>query len=302
MEKIAIIGMGCRFPGAKDLESFWDLLHYGVSSISKVPFARWDVDAFYEPNSAIPGKMNTQWGGFLEDIEKFDPNFFNISPREAEHIDPQQRLVLEVAWEALENGGIIPEKLAGSQTGVFIGIGSYDYHKYLCQNVANINAYSAIGTSNSIAANRLSYLLDLRGPSLAVDTACSSSLVAVNLACQSLRQHETDLCIVGGVNLILTPDVTLSLSQARMMSPEGRCKTFDRSADGYVRGEGCGVVVLKRLCDAFNDEDNIQAIIRGSALNQDGLSNGLPAPNGPAQQAVIRQALVVPTHFPAPDG
>ncbi|WP_341529475.1 beta-ketoacyl synthase N-terminal-like domain-containing protein [Nostoc sp. UHCC 0302] len=291
METIAIIGMGCRFPGAKDPESFWELLHQGVNAVTKVPPERWEADAFYDPNPTTPAKMNTRWGGFVEDIEKFDASFFNISPRETEHIDPQQRLVLEVAWEALENAGIIPDKLAGTQTGVFIGIGSYDYHNYVCSDLAALNAYSATGTSNSVAANRLSYLLDLRGPSVAIDTACSSSLVAVHYACQSLRLQETDLCIVGGVNIVLTTDVSITLSHARMMSPDGSCKTFDKNADGYVRGEGCGVVVLKRLADACKDGDKIIGVIKGSAVNQDGLSNGLTAPNGPAQQIVIQKAL-----------
>ncbi|PPS43906.1 type I polyketide synthase [Chroococcidiopsis sp. TS-821] len=293
MEPIAIIGIGCRFPKAKDPESFWQLLRNGIDAIAEVPPQRWDINTFYDPQPATPGKMNTRWGGFLDQdqVDGFDPGFFGISPRETEHMDPQQRLVLEVAWEALENAGIVPETLANSQTGVFIGLTNADYHKILYKDSAALTAYSATGTTPCITANRLSYLLNLRGPSMAIDTACSSSLVAVHLASQSLRNRESDLCITGGVNLMLSPEPTITCSQSQMMSADGRCKTFDASADGFVRGEGCGIIVLKRLEDALQDGDNILALIRGSAVNQDGTSNGLTAPNGPSQQAVIRQAL-----------
>ncbi|GAA6621631.1 type I polyketide synthase [Scytonema sp. NUACC26] len=291
IEPIAIIGIGCRFPNAKTPEAFWHILRNGVDVITEIPSERWDIDTFYHPEAATPGKMNTRWSGFLEQVDRFDPSFFGISPREAQQIDPQQRLLLEVTWEALENAGIVPESLAGSQTGVFIGISNADYHRLLYKDLSRIEAYSGTGTASSIASNRLSYVLNLSGVSVAIDTACSSSLVAVHLACQSLQTGESNLCLVGGVNLILSPEPTITFSQAQMMSPEGRCKTFDTSADGYVRGEGCGVIVLKRLCNALRDGDNIQAIIRGSAVNQDGLTNGLTAPNGPSQQAVIRQAL-----------
>ncbi|MFN6568072.1 type I polyketide synthase [Dendronalium sp. ChiSLP03b] len=299
MEPIAIIGIGCRFPKAKNPESFWQLLRNGVDAITEVPPERWDINAFYEPQPAIPGKMNTRWGGFLEQIDRFDPSFFGISAREAEHMDPQQRLVLEVAWEALENAGLVPATLAGSQTGVFIGITNADYHKLLYKDSYRLSAYSATGTTPCITANRLSYVLNLRGPSIAIDTACSSSLVAVHLACQSLRNRESNLCLVGGVNLMVSPEPTITCSQAQMMAADGRCKTFDASADGYVRGEGCGVIVLKRLADALHDGDNILALIKSSAVNQDGTSNGLTAPNGPSQQAVIRQALELAGVTPA---
>ncbi|MBW4563646.1 MAG: type I polyketide synthase [Mojavia pulchra JT2-VF2] len=291
MEPIAIVGVGCRFPKAKNPESFWHLLHNGIDAIAQVPKERWDIDAFYHPNPEAPGKINTRWGGFLEQVDWFDADFFGISRDEVEHTDPQQRLFLEVAWEALENAGIVPTSLAGSQTGVFIGLCTIDYHRLLYKNFSAIGPYSGTGTTPCITANRLSYLLDLRGPSMAVDTACSSSLVTVHLACQSLRSGESNLCLAGGVNLILSPDSTISSSQTRLLSANGRCKTFDANADGYVRGEGCGVIVLKRLSDAVRDGDNILALIRGSAVNQDGLSNSLTAPNGLAQQAVIRQAL-----------
>ncbi|MEH1847548.1 MAG: beta-ketoacyl synthase N-terminal-like domain-containing protein [Nostoc sp.] len=291
IEPIAIIGIGCRFPDAKTPEAFWHMLRNGVDAITEIPSERWDIDAFYHPQAATPGKMNTRWGGFLEQVDQFDPGFFGISPREAQQIDPQQRLLLEVTWEALENAGIVAESLAGSQTSVFIGISNADYHRLLYKDLLRIEAYSGTGTTSSIASNRLSYVLNLSGASVSIDTACSSSLVAVHLGWQSLQTGESNLCLVGGVNLILSPEATITFSQAQIMSPEGRCKTFDASADGYVRAEGCGVIVLKRLCDALRDGDNIQAIIRGSAVNQDGLTNGLIAPNGPSQQAVIRQAL-----------
>ena len=291
MEPIAIIGTGCRFPGAFDIESFWQLLRQGIDAIAEVPPERWNINTFYDPEPAKPGKINSRWGGFLEQVDQFDPQFFGISPREAEYIDPQQRLMLEVTWEALENAGLVPEKLSGSQTGVFVGINGSDYDRLGCRNFDNLCAYNGTGSAPGIAANRISYSLNLRGPSVGLDTACSSSLVAVHLACQSLRSIESDLCLVGGVNLMLWPGPSIIFSQAQMTAADGRCKTFDASADGYVRGEGCGVVVLKRLEDALADGDNIQAIIRGSAVNQDGASNGLTAPNGPSQQTVIRQAL-----------
>ncbi|MDB9425330.1 amino acid adenylation domain-containing protein [Microcystis aeruginosa CS-564/01] len=291
MESIAIIGMGCRFPGADNPEAFWQLMGNGVDAIADIPPERWDIERFYDPTPATAKKMYSRQGGFLKNVDQFDPQFFRISPLEANYLDPQQRLLLEVAWEALENAAIVPETLAGSQSGVFIGISDVDYHRLAYQSPANLTAYVGTGNSTSIAANRLSYIFDLRGPSLAVDTACSSSLVAVHLACQSLQNQESNLCLVGGVNLILSPETTVVFSQARMMAPDSRCKTFDAKADGYVRSEGCGVVVLKRLRDAIQDGDRVLAVIEGSAVNQDGLSNGLTAPNGPAQQAVIRQAL-----------
>jgi amino acid adenylation domain-containing protein/thioester reductase-like protein len=289
-EPLAIVGLGCRFPMADNPDAFWKLLRDGRDAISQVPAERWDVDQLYA-SEATAGKMTTRWGGFLDRIDQFDPHFFGISPREAARMDPQQRLLMEVSWEALENAGIPPSSLAGSTTGVFIGISSYDYSQFQFGDPAEIDAYAGTGNAHSIAANRLSYTLDLRGPSLALDTACSSSLVAVHQAAQNLRSGEADLALAGGVNLILTPELTISFSQARMMAADGRCKTFDARADGYVRGEGCGVVVMKRLSDAVRDGDQVLAVIRGSAVNQDGRSNGLTAPNGLAQQAVIRQAL-----------
>jgi acyl transferase domain-containing protein/acyl-CoA synthetase (AMP-forming)/AMP-acid ligase II/acyl carrier protein len=293
-DPIAIVGIGCRFPGAAGLEEFWTLLRNGVDAISEIPRDRWDIDALYDPLPGTIGKMSTRWGGFLSGLDRFDPHFFGISPREASAMDPQQRLLLEVTWEALENAGQPPDKLAGSRTGVFVGIGGFDYSNVLLtyqDHLKTINAYLGTGNAHSIAANRISYLLDLRGPSVAIDTACSSSLVAIHMACESLRSAQTDLAIAGAVNLILSPEVTIAFSHARMMAADGRCKTFDAKADGYVRAEGAGAVVLKRLSDALRDRDHILALIRGSAVNQDGRTAGIAAPNASAQQAVIREAL-----------
>ncbi|MDZ8093952.1 MAG: beta-ketoacyl synthase N-terminal-like domain-containing protein [Nostoc sp. DedQUE05] len=292
VEAIAIIGLDCRFPGANNPEAFWQLLRNGKSAIDQIPANRWDSHLFYNPIPAQPGKMSTRWGGFIEQVDQFDPQFFGISPREAERMDPQQRLLLEVSWQALENAGLASDRLTGSNSGVFIGISTNDYARFQFDRLSDIDVYASTGNALSIAANRLSYQFDWHGPSWAVDTACSSSLVAVHQACQSLRLGECDLALAGGVNLILTPQMTIALSQARFMSGDGRCKTFDADADGYVRAEGCGIVVLKRFTDAIEDGDNILALIRGSAVNQDGHSNGLTAPRGIAQQAVIHQALV----------
>lgn len=291
MEPIAVIGIGCRFPQAPNPEAFWQLLRDGKEAIAPIPQDRWQVSAFYDPDPETPGKMNVARGGFLDNIDGFDAEFFGMSAEEAEHTDPQQRLFLEVAWEALENAGIAPVSLAKTQTGVFTGLCTIDYHRLLYKNYDRLSSYSGTGTTMSITANRLSYLLDLQGPSMAIDAACSSSLVTVHLACQSLRSGESNLCLAGGINLILSPDSTISSAKTRLLSVEGRCKSFDAEADGYARGEGCGVVVLKRLTDAIANNDNILAVIRGSAVNHNGMSNSLSAPNGLAQQAVIRQAL-----------
>ncbi len=290
-EPIAVVGIGLRFPGARNVEQFWELLKNGVDAITEVPPDRWDVDEYYDPNPQTPGKMITRWGGFIEEVDQFDPQFFGISPREAARMDPQQRLLLEVTWEALEDAGINPRALAKSKTGVFVGISSNDYSRIQGNDFRKIDPYTGTGNAFSIAANRLSYAFDFQGPSVAVDTACSSSLVTIHLAVQSLRNKESDVAIAGGVNLILSPELSITFSQAGMLAPGGRCRTFDASAEGYVRGEGCGMVVLKRLSDALRDGDRILAVIRGSAVNQDGKSNGLTAPNSLAQQRVVRQAL-----------
>jgi len=289
-EPIAIIGIGCRFPGANDPAAFWQLLRDGVDAIREVPADRFDLHEFYDPDPLIPGKMNTRWGGFLEHVDQFDPNFFGISPREASRMDPQQRLLLEVTWEAVQDAGQVPERLAGTQTGVFIGIATNDYGRLQWNDLERIDAYAGTGNATSIAANRISYTFDFRGPSLAIDTACSSSLVAVHLACSSLRNGESSLALAGGVNLILSPAIAIGFTKAGAMAPDGRCKAFDARANGYVRSEGAGVVVLKGLSKALADGDPIYAVIRGSAVNQDGRSNGLMAPNSLAQEAVLREA------------
>ena len=291
-EPLAVIGIGCRFPGGGDTpEAFWRSLCQEADGICEVPSDRWDIEAYYDERPGTAGKMNTRWGGFLEQVDGFDADFFGISQREAMRTDPQQRLLLEVAWEAMESAGYPPPHLARSKMGVFVGIIGNDYAYIQSQDQTQINAFTGTGNAHSIAANRLSYLFDFRGPSVALDTACSSSLVGVHLACQSLRQGESDMALAGGVNLILRPEMTIALSQAQMLSPDGHCKAFDASANGYVRGEGCGLVLLKRLRDAVADGDHILAVIRGTAVNQDGRSNGISAPNGAAQEAVIYDAL-----------
>ncbi|NEQ43493.1 MAG: type I polyketide synthase [Leptolyngbya sp. SIOISBB] len=293
-EPIAIIGMGCRLPGGVvDPETYWDLLANEIDAVTEVPSDRWDVDAYYDPDPDAPGKIYSRYGSFIDNIDQFDPAFFSISPREASTMDPQQRLLLEVSWEALEQANQVPEQLFNSPTGVFVGICTSDYTKVALEadEAETIDAYFATGNTHSVASGRLSYTFGFTGPSVAVDTACSSSLVAVHLACQSLRQGECHLALAAGVNLLLSPQTTLTFSKAKMMAPDGRCKTFDAAANGYVRGEGCGVVVLKRLRDAQADGDQILAVIRGTAVNQDGPSGGLTVPNGPSQEKVLRQAL-----------
>ncbi|NEQ82692.1 MAG: type I polyketide synthase [Moorea sp. SIO2I5] len=291
IEPIAIIGMSCRLPGGVDSpEAFWQLLNDGVDAITEVPLERWNINNYYDPDPDAPGKLYTRDGGFISHIDRFDAPFFGISPREAQSLDPQQRLLLEVSWEAIETANIVPDKLFNSLTGVFIGIGNSNYQSKLA-TCEMPQAYWGTGNAPSAATGRLSYILGLTGPNLAVETACSSSLVSVHLACQSLRQRECNMALAGGVNLLLSPELSIVFSKAKMLSPDGRCKTFDASANGYVRGEGCGIIVLKRLSDAVANQDNILAVIRGSAINQDGASGGLTVPNGPSQVAVIRQAL-----------
>ncbi|MBI5785598.1 MAG: SDR family NAD(P)-dependent oxidoreductase [Rhodocyclales bacterium] len=291
-EPLAVVGMACRFPGADDPAAFWELLAKGRDAIGEVPADRWDIDAYFDPDPDAPGHMSVRAGGFLAKVDEFDAAFFGIAPREALTMDPQQRLLLEVAWQALENAGIAPERLAGTATGVFVGICNSDhFHRLLQRGPEAIDAYLASGNAHSVAAGRISYCLGLQGPAMAIDTACSSSLVALHAATRSLRSGESRVALVGGVNLMCTPETTIALTKGHMLAPDGRCKTFDDSADGFSRGEGCGVLVLKRLEDAQADGDHVLALIRGSAINQDGRSGGLTVPNGPAQEAVIRAAL-----------
>jgi acyl transferase domain-containing protein/NAD(P)-dependent dehydrogenase (short-subunit alcohol dehydrogenase family) len=290
-EPIAVIGAGCRLPGSVNtLDDYWRALESGTDAIREIPAARWDINDYYDPNPRVPAKMSTRWAGLLDQVDLFDAEFFGIAPREAASMDPQQRLLLEVSWEALNDAGFPPEGLSGSSAGVFFAIYNSDYSRLLFRHVSQIDGHASSGTAHGIAAGRLSYLLDLRGPSMAIDTACSSSLVAVHLACQSLRTGECSLALAGGVNVIIAPEETIALSKWGMLAPDGRCKTFDATANGFVRGEGCGVIVLKRLADALADGDPIHGVIRGSAVNQDGRSTVLTAPNGLAQQAVLRQA------------
>jgi acyl transferase domain-containing protein/acyl-CoA synthetase (AMP-forming)/AMP-acid ligase II/thioesterase domain-containing protein/acyl carrier protein len=289
-EPIAIVGLGCRFPAADGPEEFWRLLRDGVDAVREVPPERFNVAALYDPDPAAAGKLTSRWGGFLEGIDRFDRTFFRIGQREAERMDPQQRLLLTVAWEALEDAGQAGPRLAASRTGVFVGISTNEYSRRQESDPELIDVYSGTSNALSIAANRLSYTFDLRGPSLAVDTACSSSLVAVHLACGSLQRGECDLALAAGVNVILSPAVTMSFSRAGALAADGRCKAFDARADGFVRSEGAGCVVLKPLSRAQADGDPIYALVVGSAVNQDGRTNGLMAPSRESQEAVLREA------------
>ncbi|XYH94560.1 acyltransferase domain-containing protein [Sorangium sp. So ce1128] len=290
-EPIAIVGVACRFPGAPGPGDYWRLLRGGVDAIKEAPRSRWDPDALFHPDSSQPGKMNTRWGGFLDRIDEFEPQFFGISPREAIHMDPQQRLMLELAWEALEDAGLVAGELKGSRTGVFFGVAWTDYAVLVHRGgLGALAQHTVTGFHHSIVANRVSYVLGLEGPSLAVDTACSSSLVAMHLACESIRRGESALAIAGGVNLNIIPESTVGVSKFGALSTQGRCFTFDARASGYVRGEGGGVIVLKPLARAIADGDPIYCVIRGSAINNDGASNGLTAPSPAAQEAVLRAA------------
>lgn len=283
-DDIAIVGMGCKFPGGSDSpQRYWEMLINGNNAVSEIPHHR--GQQFSDADSGI------RYGGLIDDIDRFDAAFFSISSREAEAIDPQHRLLLETTWHALEDAGLRPATLHGSRTGVFIGIANNDYSRLYGHELLSTNRYAGIGNALSIAANRLSYILNLQGPSLSIDTACSSSLVAIHQACRSLLSGESNLALAGGVNLILSAELSAMLHQSGMLSPDGKCKAFDESADGYVRGEGCGVIVLKRLSDAVRDNDTIHSVIIGSAVNQDGRSNGITAPNGPSQEQLIAGAL-----------
>ena len=290
-EPIAITGIGCRFPGGiKDPESFWKLLANGIDAITEVPSDRFDIDAFYDPHPGTPGKIVTRFGGFIEDIDEFDADFFQISPREANFIDPQQRLLAEVAWEAFEDGGVPQDELSKIKTAVYVGIYSNDYENRMFQDFSSVDLYAATGGAHYSAAGRLSYLFDLKGPSVTVETACSSSLVAVHLACRSLRSGESEMAIAGGVNLILNPHHSIAYSSGKMLSPEGRCKFGDTQANGFVRAEGCGIVLLKPLKRALEDNDRVYATILGSAVNNDGRNGSLVAPSHEGQASVQIEA------------
>lgn len=292
-EPIAVVGMACRFPGGSDSpEALWSLLDDGRDAIVEVPADRWSADEMYDPDPDAPGKVATKWGGYLDDVQRFDAGFFSISPREARAMDPQQRILLETCWRAFEDAGIPPAKYFGAKAGVFIGICNNDYLVRLLKEGAEaMDLYLSSGNAYSVAAGRLSFTLGFQGPAVAVDTACSSSLVAIHAACQSLRLGESTFAVAGGVNVMCSAETSMALSRSHMMAPDGRCKTFDDAADGFVRAEGCGVLLLKRLSDAQRDGDRIHAVLRGSATNQDGRSTGLTVPNGPAQEQVVREAL-----------
>ena len=292
-ESIAIVGIGCRFPGGvRGPQSFWQKLSEGFDAIQAVPSERWETERFFDKTPQTPGKLYTRYGAFLDRADAFDPRFFRITPREAISMDPQQRILLETAWESLEDAAIDPTTLKGSKTGVFVGLTVVDYAELLrSDDKRRIDAYYATGNAANMASGRLAYFFGFNGPSLTVDTACSSSLISTHQACQSLRTSDSDMALAAGVNLILTPDNSIAISQAKMLSSDGRCKTFDASADGYARGEGCGVVVLKRLGDAQRDGDRIYACIAGSAIGQDGASSGLTVPHAPSQENIIRQSL-----------
>jgi phthiocerol/phenolphthiocerol synthesis type-I polyketide synthase C len=293
-EPIAVIGAAIRAPGGvKTVESFWELLMSGIDAVTEIPQTRWDSSIYYDPNPEKAAKVSTRYGSFLEGIDQFDAGFFGISPAEAQEMDPQQRLLLETSWEALENAGQNASEQRGRQVGVFVGISNMDYARRHVNSgdARRVGPYALTGSALSAAAGRISYCFGFQGPSLIVDTACSSSLAALHLAARSLRSHECETALAAGVNLILDPEVHIGFSKMGAMAPDGRCKAFDASADGYGRGEGCVVVVLKRVSDALGQGDPILAILRGSAINQDGASNGFTAPNGIAQQAVIREAL-----------
>lgn len=286
---IALVGLACRLPGADDAAEFWSLLKAGKDAVTEIPDDRWDVDAHYHPDPAKPGKMYTRAGGFIANIDRFDAGFFRISPREARRIDPQQRLLLELTWEAFESAGLVPARIEESQTGVFVGISQSDYAALQREEPAQVDSYVMSGSAISNAANRISYIFNLRGPSLAVDTACSSSLVAVHEACVSLWTGESTLAIGAAVNALLSPSGAVGFSKARMLSPTGRCRPFDAAGDGYVRSEGGVVVILQPLALAIADRNPVHAIILGSGVNSDGRTTGLAMPNQAAQEALLRR-------------
>lgn len=290
---IAVVGMACRYPGhVTHPEQFWEFLLRKGDGIDVVPKERWNAEEFYDPRPSTPGKICTTLGGFLEGVDSFDADLFGISPREVEQVDPQQRLLLEIAREAFEDAGRAPSSFYGTRTGVYVGMRGSEYHAaFLDSDPESIGPHMGTGGAPSAGAGRISYTFGLRGPAVALDTACSSALVAVHEACRSLRQGDCEAALACAVNLLLDPRGSIALSQARMLSPHGRCKTFDAAADGYVRAEGCVALLLKPLDAAQRDGDRIYAVLKGSAVNQDGASGGLTVPSGPAQEAVMRQAL-----------
>src|ERR1700726_2043493 len=294
-DRIAIIGIGCRFPGGvNDTESFWKLLTDAREALTDVPPDRWNIDRFFDTEPGLPGKSIAKRAGFLDNIDQFDPQFFGISPREAPYIDPQQRLLLETAWEAIEDAGVVLDLEKGTDIGVFVGVSHNDYQgiQHSATDRAGISAHSPTGSAHSIAANRISYCLNLRGPSIAMDTACSSALTAVHAACEHIWAGRGDAALAGGVTVMIAPGGFIGFSQAAMLSPEGRCAAFDASASGFVRGEGAGMVLLKRLSRAIADGDPVQGVILGTSTNQDGHTNGISLPSPQAQTRLVRDACV----------
>src|SRR5712672_2844048 len=292
-DRIAIIGIGCRFPGGiNHPDALWKLLIEGGEAVGEVPPDRWNVERFYDAEPGIAGKSIARRGGFLDRIDQFDPQFFGISPREAPYVDPQHRLLLETAWEAIEDAGLVLDLERGSDLGVFVGISHNDYQAIQGTpwEHSGIGPHSPTGCAHSIAANRISYCLNLRGPSVAMDTACSSALTAVHAACEHIWAGRGDVALAGGVTVMISPGGFIGFSQAGMLSPEGRCAAFDASASGFVRGEGAGMVLLKRLSRAIADGDPVQGVILGTSINQDGHTNGISLPSPEAQTRLMRDA------------
>lgn len=289
---VAVIGMACRLPGGIDSpQRLWEALLRGDDLVGEIPADRWDANVYYDPEPGVPGRSVSRWGAFLDDVGGFDCDFFGLTEREATAIDPQHRLLLEVSWEAIEHAGVDPATLAESQTGVFVGLTHGDYELLSADCGAAEGPYGFTGTSNSFASGRVAYTLGLHGPAVTVDTACSSGLTAVHQACRSLDDGESDLALAGGVVVTLEPRKSVSGSLQGMLSPTGRCHAFDEAADGFVSGEGCVVLLLKRLPDAVRDDDRVLAIVRGTAANQDGRTVNIAAPSAQAQIAVYQQAL-----------
>ncbi len=298
---VALVGIGCRFPGGvRDTESLWNLLATGQSVMGDVPDDRWDADRYYDANPAAIGRMNVRRGCFVDQLKRFDAAFWGISPREAMRMDPQQRWLLETAWEAIEDAGMAPSKLRGSKTGVFVGAASHDYGTLQSDDLVNLDVHSNTGGTLSIAANRISYIFDLKGPSVAVDTACSSALVAISMAYRAIATGECESALAGGVNALITPNTSIGFSKATMLSPTGECFAFDQRANGYVRGEGAGLVMLKPLAQAIKDGDSIYAVLRGALVNQDGHTSSMTVPSIEGQSEMLRnvydQAGISPHH------